>query len=147
MGGYRKKSKEKVKNGDYTEVNKSALLSSGQLSLLAVEWWLSLSHVACVAGSIILPSFIIQLPPNTLLCLLMLPCSFVGLLVLRFAPSHLHVISRMQTTFRQFFFSFENSTLACNFQSSGLHEWIKGSLTAASPSSQRLPWCYFLDAN
>lgn len=37
MGGYRKKSKEKVKNGDYTEVNKSALLSSGQLSLLAVE--------------------------------------------------------------------------------------------------------------
>ena len=110
----------------------SALLSPGQLSLLVVEWWLSLSRVACMAGGVILPSFIIQLPPNTLLCLLMLLCSFVGLLFLRFALSHLRVISRIQKQAldNPFFFSFENSTLACNFQSSGLHGWKKGSLTA-----------------
>ena len=44
------------------------------------------------------------------------------------SPCHL---KDTETSFRQsFFFSFENSTLACNFQSSGLHGWKKGSLTA-----------------
>lgn len=120
----------------------ATVTSGGRVTVL-------LSRVACMAGGVILPSFIIQLPPNTLLCLLMLLCSFVGLLFLRFAPSHLCVISRIQkqTLDNLFFFPFENSTLACNFQGSGLHGWTKGSLTAPSPSSQRLPWCYFLDAN
>ena len=121
----------------------AAATSGGRVTVL-------LSRVACIAGGVILLLSLFSPTQH--------PALFTDALVQLCGSAFPQICSLSslchlkdsETTFRQsffFFFPFENSTLACNFQGSGLHGWTKGSLTAPSPSSQRLPWCYFLDAN
>lgn len=149
-GDIEKRARRRLKNGDYREVKRISIIklwetvtSGSRVMAILVScclrgrWYhLAFFHYSApTQHPALLTDAPVQLRGSACpqICSLSSPCQ----------------LKDTETTFKQsfFFFSFENSTLACNFQSSGLHEWTKGSLTAPSPSSQRLPWCYFLDAN
>lgn len=97
----RKRSKKerfffKKKNGDYIETHRISVIkpwatvtSGNRMILVLVSYYLCgrKRHPA---------SFIIQPPSHTLLCLLMLLYRLAGLLFWGFAPSLLHVISRIE---------------------------------------------------